>query len=112
VGGAAGPRLTALRHPGGSRPTRFAAAGLVRVDALLLATLAADTFGRSPEAYLAAFGGGGCGTRASAAAAPAHPSRLRLAWRALREALFELERPTGGGPGGKAGRRWSLCSQA
>lgn len=64
-------------------------AGLLLVDALLLATLASDALGQPPEAYMGGFSGA-AGATAPARAAPA----LQLAWRALRGALLQLERPT------------------
>lgn len=65
-------------------------ARLLLVDAMLLASLAAATFGSPPEAYLSAFGG------ASGPLPSRTAARLELAWLALRGALFELQRPTGG----------------
>ena len=66
---------------------------MLLVDGLLLATLASQTFGAPPEAYLAAFSGTGSASATSRLAA-----KLGLAWEALREALFSLERPTGEPP--------------
>ncbi|KAL4425684.1 hypothetical protein ABPG75_009700 [Micractinium tetrahymenae] len=64
-------------------------AGLLLVDAMLLATLASDALGKPPEAFMGGFSGA-AGAAAAARAAPA----LRLAWRALQGALLQLERPT------------------
>ncbi|KAL4437954.1 hypothetical protein ABPG77_004175 [Micractinium sp. CCAP 211/92] len=64
-------------------------AGLLLVDALLLATLASNALGKPPEAFMGGFSGA-AGAAAAARAAPA----LQLAWRALHGALLQLERPT------------------
>lgn len=66
-------------------------AGLLAVDAMLLASLASSMFAAPPEAYLAAFSGTGGGSGGGGKAA----KKLALAWLALREGLFSLERPTG-----------------
>lgn len=79
-----------LFHPRRSFTTAAAPTGLLLVDALLLATLASDALGQPPEAYMGGFSGA-AGATAPARAAPA----LQLAWRALRGALLQLERPTG-----------------
>ena len=71
-------------------------AGLLLVDAMLLATIASATFGRPPETYLSQFGGGGSssGGGGGRAAEKAAAARLALAWRALRDALHARQRPT------------------
>lgn len=106
------PRLPWCMHRGHAcipaapeHALRRPAAGLLLVDGMLLATLAGTTFGRPPEAYLAAFSGAGAAASSPLTARDA--ARLRLAWRALREVLYDLERPTGerlrGAGGGREG---------
>ena len=80
-------------------------AGLLLVDAMLLASLASATFGSSPESYLAAF--------TSAAPLPSRTAaRLEMAWLALRGALFQLQRPTGGRSSAGGGWKQMRCVRA
>lgn len=82
-------------------------AALLLVDGMLLASLASATFGKPPEAFLSAFSGG-----AGAAGPSRAANKLPIAWLALRDALFALDTPTGGGPGRCAGRGCMLGTAA
>lgn len=78
-------------------------ASLLMVDGMLLASLASTTFEAPPEAFLAVFSG-----TAAAGASGRAALKLQLAWLALRDALFALERPTGVCRGEPAGM-WTAC---